>query len=82
MHAGSYEVAECFESELPPFGDRAVQSSNTKIDSIIFKNSGPTSQITAYTSIIETDVHMLLRDIIAVCSDQNVEHLNTVCGKK
>jgi hypothetical protein len=72
---------EGFQSELPPFGERAVQASNTKIDSIIFKNLGPTSQITACTSIIKTDVHMVFRDIIAVCSDQNVEHLNTEFGQ-
>lgn len=86
MRAGSFEVTEVFKVNCSTLEKKAIQASNiislkTKIDSIILNNSGPTSQITARTSIIETNVYMLFRDIIAVFSQKHVEHIKAICGQ-
>jgi hypothetical protein len=82
MRTGSYEVTKVFKVNCRPLEkERFKQAILRFIQLYIYtrKNSGPTSQITACSSIIQTDVHMLFRDIIAVCSDQNIEHLNRAC---
>ena len=68
---------------MPRFGERVIQATSTKIVSIILKNSGPFSHIRTCTSIIETDVYkyMLFRDIVAICSEKNVEQVNAICGQ-
>jgi hypothetical protein len=34
-----------------------------------------------YISVIKTSKLMLLREIIAVCSEIHVKHINTLCGQ-
>jgi hypothetical protein len=62
-----FRPLHCFE----PFKDENV--SDLKIQSV------PRSKHSA--SVIKTDMLMLYREIIAVCSQIHAKHINTPCGQ-
>ena len=48
---------------------------------IIYKDPVRTAQETHFVSVIKTSQLMLYREIIAVCSQINTKHINTLCGQ-
>jgi hypothetical protein len=48
---------------------------------IIYKDPVHTAQSTLLVSVIKTNQLMLYREIIAVCSEINTKHMNTLCGQ-
>jgi hypothetical protein len=48
---------------------------------MIVKNPVRTSQETHYISSTETNRLMLFRETVAVCRENHVEHINTLCGQ-
>ena len=48
---------------------------------IIYKDPVRTAQYTHSVSVIQTRQLMLYREIIAVCSQINIKHINTLCGQ-
>jgi len=48
---------------------------------IIYKDPVRTAQYTHSVSVIKTSQLMLRREIIAVCSQINTKHINTLCGQ-
>jgi hypothetical protein len=50
-----------------------------KLTRIAFKDPVCTAQQTQFISVLKTNQLMLYREIIAVCSEIHIKHINTLC---
>jgi len=73
-------IAVC--SEIHTSHINTVCGQNVKLLNVklaVCKDSVRTAQQTHSASVIKTSQLMLFREVIAVCSEINTKHINTVC---
>jgi hypothetical protein len=63
------------------FSDKLNKLKSLKLNCVVFKDSIHAAEETHSISVIQTNLLMLYREIIAVCSEIHTKHINKLCGQ-